>query len=152
VDQVRWRRSSWRRQPSDGVGDERRRRSWLGLESLGVGPSRGWHRENENRLASRGRGSFQPEKGFSLDKCLSKDGLPNTQIDKTKENIQVSFIPREKAEKLVGFWAAKPALTVETPTVHSICGREETSPTYGTSFNLARNLFTLFLCDINNTF
>jgi hypothetical protein len=93
-----------------GVGDERRRRSWLGLESLGVGSSRGWHRENENRLASRGRGSFQPEKGFSLDKCLSEDGLPNTQIDKTKENIQVGFIPREKAGKLVGFWAAKPAL------------------------------------------
>jgi hypothetical protein len=41
---------------------------------------------------------------------LSKDGLPNTQIDKTKENIQVGFIPREKAGKLVGFWAAKPAL------------------------------------------
>jgi hypothetical protein len=43
---------------------------------------------------------------------LSKDGLPNTQIDKTKKNIRVGFIPIEKAGKLVGFWAAKPAFTV----------------------------------------
>jgi hypothetical protein len=31
-------------------------------------------------------------------------------MDKTKKNIRVGFIPIEKAEKLVGFWAAKPAL------------------------------------------
>jgi hypothetical protein len=33
-------------------------------------------------------------------------------MDKTKKNIRVGFIPIEKAEKLVGFWAAKPALRV----------------------------------------
>lgn len=52
-----------------------------------------------NRLASRGQGSLQPEKGLPLDKCLLDDGLLNIQMDKTKKNICVGFIPREKGRK-----------------------------------------------------
>jgi hypothetical protein len=31
-------------------------------------------------------------------------------MDKPNEIIRVGFFPKEKARKLVGFWAAKPAL------------------------------------------
>jgi hypothetical protein len=69
-------------------------------------------------------GQFPTGKRPPSDKCLSKDGLPNTQMDKTKKNIRVGFIPIEKARKLVGFWAAKPALIVEkiiiTPTTNTM--------------------------------
>lgn len=63
-----------------------------------------------NRLASRGRGSLQPEKGLPLDKYMLDDGLLNIQMDKTKKISVWALSPEKKAGKLVKFWAAKPAL------------------------------------------
>jgi hypothetical protein len=35
----------------------------------------------------------------------SDDGLPNTHMNKPKENVHVGFLPSEKAKKPMGFWA-----------------------------------------------
>jgi hypothetical protein len=68
----------------------------------------GWRRRGiieENHLASGGQGCSQPEKG-SLDESPSDDGLPNKQMNKPKKSVRVNFLPRKKARKPMGFWAA----------------------------------------------
>jgi hypothetical protein len=50
------------------------------------------------------------QKKGSLDESPSDDGLPNKQMNKPKKSVRVNFLPRKKARKPMGFWAAKLAL------------------------------------------